>query len=112
MLGIFRYYKTRMLNKKSDVYSFGVVLLELITGQPAVIEAEDSSSTPVIHIGQWARPMIERDELENIVDSRLQGTYQANSARKAIDTAIACLRSEAVQRPEISFVFNELKYCL
>ncbi|KAF3448233.1 hypothetical protein FNV43_RR08946 [Rhamnella rubrinervis] len=107
-----QYHKTRMLNKKSDLYSFGVVLLELITGQPAVIEVEGSSSTPAIHIGQWANPMIERDELENIVDSRLHGTYQANSARKAIDTAIACLRSEAVQRPEISWVYNELNHSL
>ncbi|KAF3448236.1 hypothetical protein FNV43_RR08949 [Rhamnella rubrinervis] len=107
-----QYHKTRMLNKKSDIYSFGAILLELITGQPAIIEVEGSSFTTAIHIGQWANPMIERDELENIVDSRLQGTYQANSARKAIDTAIACLRSEAVQRPEISWVYNELNHSL
>ena len=56
--------------------------------------------------------MIERDELETIVDSRLQGAYQANSARKTIETAIACLRSETFQRPEISWVYNELNHSL
>ncbi|URE30776.1 receptor-like serine threonine-protein kinase [Musa troglodytarum] len=39
-----RYYTTYQLSQKSDVYSFGVVLLELITGQPPLLQAMKCTS--------------------------------------------------------------------
>lgn len=46
-------------------------------------------------------------EIENIIDPRLQ-SYNINSAWRAM----ACLPSLAVQRPDISYVYDELKECL
>ncbi|XP_021829655.1 probable LRR receptor-like serine/threonine-protein kinase At1g05700, partial [Prunus avium] len=103
------YCSTGHLNKKSDIYSFGIVLLELITGRAAIIR--DLEQLP-IHICQWVRPKFERMEIESIVDSRIQGTYLHSSAQKAIEIAMACVSSTAIQRPDITVVFNDLKECL
>ncbi|GFY97115.1 leucine-rich repeat protein kinase family protein [Actinidia rufa] len=101
------YYITRRLTKKSDVYSFGVVLLELITGQPAIIKSEDNT-----HIVQWVMPKLERGEISNIADPRLEGEFDSNSMWKALEAAMACVPSNSLQRPTMSEVVVELNECL
>lgn len=85
------------------------MLLELITGRAAIIR--DVEPFP-IHICQWVTPIFENMEIEKIVDSRIRGTYNHFSARKAIEIAMACVPSSAIQRPEISSVYVQLKECL
>ncbi|KAL6335713.1 hypothetical protein AAG906_039476 [Vitis piasezkii] len=98
-------YQTAGLNKKSDVYSFGIVLLELITGRPAIIPGG-------IYIVVWVSPMIERGDIESIVDPRLQGDFNTNSAWKAVEIALACVASTGMQRPDMSRVVVDLMECL
>ncbi|XP_034696319.1 senescence-induced receptor-like serine/threonine-protein kinase isoform X2 [Vitis riparia] len=100
------YQSTGNLNKKSDVYSFGIVLLELITGQPAI------KNPGRIHIVGWVSPMIERGDIQSIVDPRLQGDFNTNSAWKAVEIALACVASTGMQRPDMSHVLADLKECL
>ena len=101
-----RYQSTGILNKKSDVYSFGIVLLELITGQPAIKNPGN------IHIVGWVSPMIKRGDMRSIVDPRLQGAFNANSAWKALELALACVALTGMQRPDMSHVLEDLKECL
>ncbi|KAL6335718.1 hypothetical protein AAG906_039481 [Vitis piasezkii] len=96
---------TGNLNEKSDVYSFGIVLLELITGRRAITPGG-------IHIVGWVSPMIERGDIGSIVDPRLQGDFNTNSAWKAVETALACAASAGMQRPDMSHVVVDLKECL
>ncbi|RVW51923.1 putative leucine-rich repeat receptor-like protein kinase [Vitis vinifera] len=100
------YQLTGNLNKKSDVYSFGIVLLELITGQPAI------KNPGSIHIVGWVSPMIERGDIQSIVDPRLQGDFHTNSAWKALEIALACVALTGMQRPDMSHVLADLKECL
>ena len=93
------------MNKKSDVYSFGIVLLELLTGRPAIIPGG-------IYIVVWVSHMIERGDIESIVDRRLQGEFNTNSAWKAVEIALACVASTGMQRPDMSHVVVDLKECL
>ncbi|CAM8883476.1 unnamed protein product [Rhodiola kirilowii] len=79
----YTYYRTQRLNEKSDVYSFGVVLLEIITS-----------------------------DVKSIVDARLQGDYDVNSAWKAIELAMYCVSSTSIKRPTMSQVVSELNQCL
>lgn len=95
------------MNEKSDVFSFGVVLLELITGQPAVTKTEDK-----IHIIQWVSSLLLQREVKDIVDPRLQGEFDIDSAKKALDTAMACVAPASINRPTMSHVVMELKQCL
>lgn len=90
------FFKSNWLNEKSDVYSFGVVLLEVFTGQPVIIRADDHESS---HVSQW-------------VDSRLGGEFQINSAWKAVELATACVCQNSMQRPTMNQVVTELKECL
>ncbi|CAL5443872.1 unnamed protein product [Camellia sinensis] len=99
-----QYHSTSRLTKKSDVYSFGVVLLELITGKPTIIKNDEN-----IHVVNWVKPMLEKGEISNIVDPRLQGEFDINSAWKALETAMACIPTSFNQRPNMSGVVGELK---
>ncbi|XWS72130.1 hypothetical protein CRYUN_Cryun02cG0013800 [Craigia yunnanensis] len=101
------YYNSRKLNEESDVFSFGVVLLELITGQHAIIRTDES-----IHIVHWVSPLIERGDIGSIVDQRLHGEFDVNSVRKALEVAMACTTPSSFNRATMSFVLTELKQCL
>ncbi|XP_068344326.1 probable LRR receptor-like serine/threonine-protein kinase At4g29180 [Pyrus communis] len=101
------YYNCQRLNEKSDVYSFGVVLLELITGQPAVIKSDE-----VIHIATWVSSELEKGELKCIVDQRMQGEFDEHSVWKALEIAMACTTSTSQHRVAMDVVLSELKYCL
>ena len=95
------------MTEKSDVYSLGIVLLELITRKPAIIKDEDN-----IHIVQWVRSLMEREDIVSIVDPRLQGNFNTNSIWRVLEIAMACLPSTSIQRVTMSHVLMELKECL
>ncbi|KAL4194285.1 hypothetical protein AMTRI_Chr05g67850 [Amborella trichopoda] len=101
------YNITNKLTEKSDVYSFGIVLLELISGQPAIILDEER-----LHIVHWVTPKIKTGDIVSVVDPRLQGEYDINSMWKAVEIALACTPETAVRRPTISDVIGELRGCV
>ncbi|KAH7866816.1 hypothetical protein Vadar_025395 [Vaccinium darrowii] len=101
------YLVSNELNKKSDVYSFGIVLLELITGKPPVLRTHE---TP--HIVDWVRPMVERTEIKEIVDSRLNGDFGTDSAWKVVETAMACVEHNSIRRPAMRQVVAKLRECV
>ena len=95
------------LNEKSDVYSFGIVLLEIITGKPAIVKSEEN-----IHIVQWVNVTFAESKIGDIVDSRIEGNFDTDSATKALDTAMSCVRPSSLNRPTKSEVVVGLKQCL
>ncbi|KAI4329189.1 hypothetical protein L6164_021481 [Bauhinia variegata] len=101
------YYISSRLNEKSDIYSFGIVLLELITGQPAIIRSHQNT-----HVVQWVSPFLAGGDIRHIVDPKLQGGFDIGSMWKAVEVAIACVPQVSVQRPDMSYVVTELKECL
>nr|XP_023920490.1 probable LRR receptor-like serine/threonine-protein kinase At1g05700 [Quercus suber] len=95
------------LTEKSDVYGFGVVLLEIITSRPAIERSYENT-----HISQWVRMMLDRGDIQNIVDPRLGGDFNVNSAWKAVEIAMACVSTTSSNRPPMSEVVVRLKECL
>ncbi|CAA7410066.1 unnamed protein product [Spirodela intermedia] len=101
------YYKTTRLTEKSDVYSFGIVLLELVTGKPPIVN--DSKRT---HITQHVQSRLERGDIADITDQRMQGDYDVNSIWKVIEIALSCTSPNSSERPTMSTVVVQLKDCL
>lgn len=92
-----RYYTSTRLTEKSDVYSFGVVLLVLITGQPAITKYDNDN----IHICQLVNLKLAAGDINNIVDPRLLGDFDINSAWKSVELAMACVSRTPSRRPTI-----------
>ncbi|XP_027340223.1 putative leucine-rich repeat receptor-like protein kinase At2g19210 [Abrus precatorius] len=101
------YYTSSRLTEKSDVYSFGIVLLELITGQPAIIKGHENT-----HIVQWVSHFLPRGDIRQIVDPKMQGDFDFGSMWKAVEAAIACVPPISIQRASMSNIVTELKECL
>nr|CAN72131.1 hypothetical protein VITISV_040706 [Vitis vinifera] len=104
-----KYNRTSVPSKKTDVYSFGIVLLELISGRPAIIKTTEKSPCD---IADWVHQVTAKGDIKMIVDSRLQGEFEANSARRAVETAISCVPLSSIDWPTMSHVVLELKECL
>ncbi|XP_056176535.1 receptor-like protein kinase At3g21340 [Syzygium oleosum] len=94
-------------NKKSDVYSFGVVLSKLIMGRPAIMRSQDGNAS--LHILEWLIPIVESGDTRSIMDPRLQGEFDFNSAWKLVEIAMSCTQPTAIQRPDIHQVLAELE---
>jgi serine/threonine protein kinase len=105
---ICRFQATGNFNKKSDVYSFGIILFELITGRPAIVRGPVQNN----HVLDWVKPLIERGDVQSVVDPRLEGEFSTSSAWKAIEIVKSCVPSFAIQRPDMSHVLAKLKECL
>ncbi|XP_076950199.1 putative LRR receptor-like serine/threonine-protein kinase At1g05700 [Bidens hawaiensis] len=98
------YYITNWLSEKSDVYSFGVVLLEFITGRRATSENT--------HLIDQVKSMVARGNINYLIDPRLEGKFNTNSAWKVVELAIACVSHTSIERPTMNNVAAELKNCL
>ncbi|XP_008462394.2 putative leucine-rich repeat receptor-like serine/threonine-protein kinase At2g19230 [Cucumis melo] len=97
------------LTKKSDVYSFGIILFELITGSTAITRSYNGNN---VHLLDWVAPIMKKGKIEDVVDVRIKGEYNHNSARRMAEVGMACTKPNGDQRPDISVVLEELKECL
>ncbi|KAJ4833372.1 hypothetical protein Tsubulata_029923, partial [Turnera subulata] len=101
------YWGTNWLTEKSDVYSFGVVLLEIITSRPVLMKVNEKSG----HISDWVRSAIERGDIGSIIDPKLHGSYDVNSAWRVVELALSCLSTSPADRPTMNQVVAELNDC-
>nr|GLL17807.1 brassinosteroid insensitive 1-associated receptor kinase 1 [Ipomoea trifida] len=102
------YYISNRLTEKSDVFSFGVVILEVITGQPAIIGKPPNHA----HISRWVTSTLNNGDIRDVVDPRLIGEFDVNSAWKVVELAMACVSQDPDKRPSMNKVVSELKDCL
>ncbi|KAA8547840.1 hypothetical protein F0562_004269 [Nyssa sinensis] len=103
------YASSGKLTEKSDVFSFGVVLLELITGRKPVDASRPLGDESLV---EWARPLLnqalENEDIEELVDPRLERNFVENEMFRMIEAAAACVRHLASKRPRMSQVVRAL----
>lgn len=81
--------------------------MEIITNQPVMERNQEKG-----HIRERVRSLIEKGDIRAIVDSRLEGDYDINSAWKALEIAMACVSQNPNERPIMSEIAIELKETL
>ncbi|KAJ3678990.1 hypothetical protein LUZ61_021154 [Rhynchospora tenuis] len=101
------YQLTFTLNEKSDVYSFGVILMEIVTGEPPILNARER-----IHIVKLVKQLLSKGSIEDVVDSRFEGEYDTNSVWKVVELAMMCTKDESANRPTMADVVVHLKDCV
>ncbi|CAN6909250.1 unnamed protein product [Brassica oleracea] len=101
------YQSMQQLSEKSDVYSFGVVLLEVVTGQPVILRSRTTAEN--IHITDRVELLLSTGDINGIVDPKLGERFDAGSAWKITEVAMACASRSSKNRPTMSQVVAELK---
>ena len=64
------------------------------------------------HILQWVVPIVKSGDIQNIIDTKLQGEFSISSAWKVVEIAMSCISQTVTERPDISQILAELKECL
>ncbi|CAL1415115.1 unnamed protein product [Linum trigynum] len=95
------YYLHGIVDEKTDVFAFGVFLLELISGKKPV----DGSH---LSLHSWAKPILKRGEVEEVVDGRLEGEYDGTELRQLAFAASLCIRPSPAWRPTMAEVLKAM----
>ena len=81
--------------------------MEIITNQSVMAGKEEKG-----HISERVSSMISRGDIRAIVDSRLEGNFDINSAWKALEIAMSCVSPNPNERPMMNVVVIELQATL
>lgn len=111
------YLEHGLVTTKADVYSFGVVLLELLTGEEAILRNKHftgcqtlTSAVATIFKEKELEPNQKR-ELQTWMDPRLQEAYPRDAAFDVALLANACVATDLSLRPsmkEITFLLSNV----
>lgn len=93
------YYLHGVVDEKTDVFAFGVLLLEVISGRKPVDGSHQS-------LHSWAKPILNKGEIQELVDPRLEGAYDVTQLKRIAFAASLCIRASSTWRPTMSEVLE------
>ncbi|KAG6790661.1 hypothetical protein POTOM_006824 [Populus tomentosa] len=93
------------LTRKADLYSFGVLLLEIVSGRN-----NTNTRLPVEeqYLLERTWELYERRELVSLVDSSLNGDFNAEEACRFLKIGLLCTQDDPNLRPSMSTVVKML----
>ncbi|KAK4257694.1 hypothetical protein QN277_007251 [Acacia crassicarpa] len=96
------YYLHGIVDEKTDVFAYGVFLLEVISGRKPVDGSHQS-------LHSWAKPLLNKEEIETLVDPKLEGAYDSSQLQRLAFAASLCIRASATWRPTMSQVLEVME---
>ncbi|XP_022880492.1 putative serine/threonine-protein kinase [Olea europaea var. sylvestris] len=99
------YAENGIVSVRTDVYSFGIVLIQLISGRKAVDSAREDQQS----LRQWALHLIQTLALHELVDPRLEDSYNTYELYHMARTAYLCVQTEPEMRPSMAEVLRLLE---
>jgi serine/threonine protein kinase len=105
------YFTVGRLTDASDVYSFGVVLLQLISGQKAVISTPSGGADSVVYMAHVFMSG-EDPDVRNLVDPRIADAMDARdlgSIKMVLDIAYSSVQPYRNDRPSMVDVLDVIK---
>ncbi|EOA37866.1 hypothetical protein CARUB_v10012041mg [Capsella rubella] len=93
------------LTRKADIYSFGVLLMEIVSGRS---NKNTRLPTEYQYLLERAWELYERNELVDLVDSGLNGIFDAEEACRYLKIGLLCTQDSPKLRPSMSTVVKYL----
>ncbi|CAH2037321.1 unnamed protein product [Thlaspi arvense] len=93
------------LTRKADIYSFGVLLMEIVSGRS---NKNTRLPTEYQYLLERAWELYERNELVDLVDTGLNGDFDAEEACRYLKIGLLCTQDSPKLRPTMSTVVRFL----
>nr|CAB3490278.1 unnamed protein product [Digitaria exilis]CAB3503005.1 unnamed protein product [Digitaria exilis] len=100
------YIKTGRPSVKTDIFGYGVTLLEIVTGERAIGFYPEAGEIMLI---DRVKLLMERGQLQDIVDCNLGDLYNFEELEKITQIALLCTQMEPDHRPAMSEVVQMLE---
>ncbi|CAI7791864.1 unnamed protein product [Closterium sp. NIES-53] len=99
------YTRTRRATTATDVYSYGIVILEVMTGQRAMMGAGERQ----INIKDWADHHVLARDANSLKDPRMDIPIPDDLTLRIARFALTCTSLPTANRPTMSQIYTELK---
>ncbi|CAI5472222.1 unnamed protein product [Closterium sp. Yama58-4] len=99
------YTRTRRATTATDVYSYGIVILEVMTGQRAMMGTGEQQ----INIKDWADHHVLARDANSLKDPRLDIPIPDDLMLRIARFALTCTSLPTANRPTMSQIYTELK---
>ncbi|KAG2611122.1 hypothetical protein PVAP13_4KG148200 [Panicum virgatum] len=97
--------RTGKATTQTDVYAFGIFILEVTCGQRPINSHADDSSQILV---DWVVEHWHKGSLTYTLDSRLQGNYNSDEVRLALNLGLLCAHPFCNARPNMRQVIQYL----
>ncbi|KAH9691463.1 protein kinase domain-containing protein [Citrus sinensis] len=95
------YAENGIVSIRTDVYAFGIILLQLMSGRKVV---DMNGEEPQQSLRQWAEPLIEKLALHELIDPRIENSYDTYELYLMAKTAYLCVQRNPEGRPSMGEV--------
>ncbi|XP_077210564.1 putative L-type lectin-domain containing receptor kinase S.5 [Tasmannia lanceolata] len=92
-------FRTGKATCESDVYGFGAVVLEVMCGQPALVNIEEFDL-----LVDWVWTLYREGRMLEAIDKRLVNNYVAEDAERLLMLGLACSHPKPSERPKVAAI--------
>merc|ERR1719210_1214219 len=102
------YSQTGVVTEANEVYSFGMVLLELITGRPPAVVAEDGRG--IIFLHEEFKPHEEGAKQRVLTQLDIRAQWPSSTVSSLVTVALLCVHRDTDRRPSFVDVATTLQF--